>query len=146
MGTSKYLFSLANVSLVQINKYENKYIFRIADDSRTTDVRHSHSLPADHLLRHFVRDAAGPDLWPLPLAALAAVAWSSTRRPCVGREPQGQEESDPHGRCGCRHLRRLLVPNTGAYWKSSLIVPSFRNFVPYLLFHHYLQIIYMERD
>lgn len=97
--------------------------------SRTERESYSCSLHADHLLRHILCDAPGPNLWPVSVAAVASVAWGGSWRPCVGREPQGQEESHPHGRRRCRHLRRLLVPDTGAYWKwyTAVSLPSTRD-------------------
>jgi len=70
-------------------------------------------LSADYFLRHIVRDTPRADLWLVSVAAAATVAWGGTWRPRVCREPQGQEKGHTHGHSRGRHLRRLLVPDTG---------------------------------
>jgi len=37
------------------------------------------------------------------------------RAATVGREPEGQEAGDPNGRRRGRHIRLLLVPDSGLY-------------------------------
>jgi hypothetical protein len=81
-------------------------------------------LNTEHLLRHIVRDAPGPYLWPVPVAADATLAWRGARRPRVGRESQRQKEGHPHGRRSRRHFRRLLVPDTGESSESEHVVVS----------------------
>jgi len=70
-------------------------------------------LSADYFLRHIVRDTPGADLWPVPVAAAATLAGGGTWRSRVCRESQGQEKGHTNGYSRGRHLRRLLVPDTG---------------------------------
>lgn len=71
---------------------------------------------SDILLPHVVRDTAGHHMHPVRADADETVERSESRRAAtVGREPEGQEACHPNGRRRGRHIRLLLVPDTGKY-------------------------------
>lgn len=69
---------------------------------------------SDILLPHVVRDTTGDHMHPVRADADETVERSEPgRTAAVGREPEGQETRDPNGRGRGRHIRILLVPDTG---------------------------------
>jgi len=69
---------------------------------------------SDILLPHVVRNTAGHHMHPVRADADETVERSEPRRATtVGREQEGQEAGHPNGRRRSRHIRLLLVPDTG---------------------------------
>jgi len=69
---------------------------------------------SDILLPHVVRDTAGDHMHSVRADVDEAVERREPgRTAAVGREPEGQEARDTDGRGRGRHIRFLLVPDTG---------------------------------
>lgn len=87
---------------------------------------------SDILLPHVVRDTAGHHMHPLRADADETVERSEPRwAATVGREPEGQEACHQNGCRRGRHIRLLLVSDTGT-WYQQLPV-GFVNFFFYWL-------------
>jgi len=78
---------------------------------------------SDILLPHVLRHTTGNHMHPVRADADETVERSEPRwAATVGREPEGQEAGDPNGRCRGRHIRLLLVPDTGTYQRLAIWV------------------------